>query len=233
MTILGLNFGFQNLEGTVFLSSGICATTSWISTTYLQCTAGLLPSPLNVITYVVGGGSIHATMLNQWSFDAPALSYGVLNSPSSGCASVTVIGFNFGTADFCATAKLSGAECQTTSWMSSTMLACMSNPTQNNANTMVLSVGNKLGTQARGYSFDAPVASYGLYNSVGSGSSSVTLTGLNFGSSSDFTASAELASAVCWTSSWTTITSLRCASHQNLGDINFVTVTIGLMGVGT
>jgi hypothetical protein len=84
-----------------------------------------------------------------------------------------------------------------------------------------------VGTQLAGYTFDAAVSSYGMYNSPHSGGASVTVVGLNFGSMLDLSQTASLSAGVCATSSWSSTTSVVCTSGPLRADVAFAAVTVG------
>jgi hypothetical protein len=100
-----------------------------------------------------------------------------------------------------------------------------------NVYVSAVTVGLGVGTQMLGHSFDAAVLSSGQLNSAVSGGSSVTLSGLGFGSY-DLSATAALSEAACGTSAWTSATTVGCLSRAAVTNVFVSAVTVGL-GVGT
>jgi hypothetical protein len=224
VTISGLNFHVADVTASVTLMSQLCDTTSWTTATTLMCTlAAPLVQPAtvkNVMASVQGlrGTSAPAAV---FSFDAPALSFGLsgLNSPLSGGATVTISGVTFGyTLNPSPTASVSGRTvCATTTWASFTTLTCRVPPGAFSVDSrFTVSVAGVVGTMvaASSFSFDAPVVSYhNAPNGPPSGGSSVTVWGANFGAA-HLTATVLLQQGAppCDTTSWSTLTSLRCAA---------------------
>ena len=82
------------------------------------------------------------------------------------------------------------------------------------------------------FSFDAPVGSGMMLNAPHSGDGSVTVSGLNFGSSI-YTATAALGSAPCQTSSWTSGTSVACLTGVMIREVQTAELTVGgVVGTG-
>jgi hypothetical protein len=151
----------------------------------------------------------------QLTFDAPALTHSRLpNWPSSGGASVTLLGVNFGMADATVTGSLASlGACSTSAWTSATALQCQAQASASFGamQAFVISVGGMLGTRTLAMSFDAPAVTHALGSNIArSGGGGVTFLGVSFGSA-DLTATSSIASAgACATSTWTTATALQC-----------------------
>ena len=177
------------------------------------------------------------------SYDAPvasAILSSTPNVPTSGGTSVTVTGLSFGMTYGSPTAKLGGAACHTTAWMSSTTLACRT--TQHSGYggwsmypwdpTAVITVNAITGTSVDTmFTFDAPVLSaagfsfYIPYLRGVPGTSyrpymskvNVPVTGSLYvdlrGSSfgaADATASLAIFGQSCSTASWVSMTTVHC-----------------------
>ena len=70
-------------------------------------------------------GGVVGTGYHIFTFDAPAASYVQLNMAHSFGGSVTVTGLNFRYVEYTATGQLVSGVCSTTSWSSSTSVACL------------------------------------------------------------------------------------------------------------
>ena len=82
------------------------------------------------------------------------------------------------------------------------------------------------------FSFDGPVASGVQMNAPHSGDASVTVSGLNFGSSV-YTATTAIGSAPCSTSMWTSGTSVACQMGIALAEAQTSELTVGgVVGTG-
>ena len=130
---------------------------------------------------------------------------GGLNMPHSGGGSVTVTGLQLRAERVHSEWQLVSEPCVTSSWQSSTSLACLgvhcAELGGESMATVEVTVGGFVGTGLEMFSFDAPVASDVLRNAPLTGDGSVTVTGLSFGLF-EYTATAALGSAACSTTSW-------------------------------
>jgi hypothetical protein len=101
LTVSGLNFGCGDHTATAAVALISCATSSWISATSLACRSAAQTIAVRGVA-TVSVGSITGTGQPVFSFDAPAVSNTVRNSPITGmsvdAATLTVSGTNFGTA---------------------------------------------------------------------------------------------------------------------------------------
>mgnify|MGYP002831402822 CR=1 FL=1 len=148
-----------------------------------------------------------------FSFDAAVVSSIDLNAPHSGDGSVTVSGLGFGQVTYTATAALGSAPCSTSSWTSGTSVACQGMNKLDEISTAEMTVAGVVGTGHGVFSFDAPAASFVAANAVMSGYGSVTVSGLSF-RYVEYTATAQLVSAVCETASWSSGSSVRCMASS-------------------
>ena len=141
------------------------------------------------------------TRMKPFTFDAPVASFVALNMPHSGQGSVTVSGLQFGLSEYTATGQLLSGVCSTTSWSSSTSVACLASALWDAEGSVYdvmrvvqVTVGGIVGTSTEAFSFDAPIQSHGMpLNNPATQPSWVTLSGLGFGYT-DYTASVQLGS---------------------------------------
>ena len=133
----------------------------------------------------------------------------MLNGPFSGDGSVTVLGLGFGHVTHTATAALGSAPCSTSSWSSATSVVCLQTTVVGEAETAEMTVAGVVGTGYGVFSFDAPVGSFLELNMPHSFGASVTVSGLHF-RYVEYTATAQLVSAVCSTASWSSASSVQC-----------------------
>jgi len=174
----------------------------------------------------------------MFSFDAGAASVVRLNVPHSGYASVTVSGLAFGVGEQTATAGLErggGGDlgvCFTSAWTSATTVACLSNAIGDLFKAATVTLALVSGTGKPIFSFDAAAASDVRLNTPPSGYVSLTVSGLNFGVA-DQTATAGLERGgggdlgACFSSSWVSVTSLRCQANAFADMFRAVSVTVG------
>ena len=97
VTVVGMNFAQMDTTPTAKLGMNQCTTSSWISVTALECISPFSSTPGNnpLVSALVSQNL--GCMINMFTFDAGVVSSpSVVNGPTSGAASVTVSGFNFG-----------------------------------------------------------------------------------------------------------------------------------------
>ena len=118
------------------------------------------------------------------------------SGPSTGGASVTVAGMNFGSIDATATITLRRV-CQTTSWITSSSLTCLTDGVTSSLMETSARVGGganaHTGSFVTIFTFDGPaVTTFAPVNVPSTGGSAVSLQGMNFGAV-DYTATSEIA----------------------------------------
>ena len=233
LTISGLSFGAADLTVTAsVVSVGVCSTVAWTTGTSLLCTGPSVGSGFAVAAVTVNG--VVGTQQGALTFDAPfATSVIPSNVATSAGISLTLSGDNFGMADTTPSATLGSSGCLTTAWSTDSSVLCLPASGTGHALLGALSVGSVVGTRSNGFTYDAPVLTKGRSTNVAmSQLSSVTLTGMSFGSG-DSTVSATLGSVVCGTASWTTGTTVRCFAGMSVGGtVQFLMVS-GMAGTAT
>lgn len=240
VTISGLNFGARSATGTVSMGGGLCDTTSWTSSTTLECmwTDTSVTGAKKAMVVTVGASV--GTFLAAFTFDSPAVShYSTPNSPLSASDSVTLYGMNFANIDATPTITLGSTQCATQSWNTYTHMVCLNKPGVGSIVKSHVTISAVVGTAASKFSFDAPVLSYNGAQNILSGSAGYTLTmqGFNMGFY-DVTPTAMLAKAAatnyyCTTSSWSSATSVLCAPPGQLAGRHMTTAVTVAAVVGT
>ena len=246
VTVSGLNFGATAASGSVQFADAACSTTAWSSSSSLTCATSQSAVTAGTITI----SAVVATFptVSVMSYDAPVASTTQGSTPNlvaSGGTSVTVTGLSFGVAYSSPTAKLGGVACRTTSWTTSTTLACQTAwPVAGQKWSMdpwdltaVMTVNAITGTSVDTmFTFDAPVLSAAMfaYSTTGlrgpsnyipyrskmnvpvTGSLYVDLRGSSFGAA-DATASMAIFGQPCSTSSWMSMTTVLCTTLEAFG----------------
>ena len=115
--------------------------------------------------------------------------------------------------------------------MSGTSVRCLAGPAMQGDAMGLVTVSAVAGTGLDVFSYDAPVGSAGMLNTVLTGGSSVTVTGLNFGYVA-LSGSVALSRDLCRTVSWTSVTTIACMSSALSGALRMMSVTISAT-VGT
>lgn len=225
LTLDGQNYASANLSPSARLGGTACASTQWISTTQIKCvvTSGFKGNHLSAIT--VEG--IVGTRAGRFTFDAPVPTHlKAANTPTTGGTSVTMLGMSFGSYDFSATAAIDPFDCKTTSWTTSSSITCLSSAgtagtepvAYGVAKAMVITVGAIVGTRTSKFTYDSPAITSTGTNLPTTNGATLTVFGLNFGYGST-TPTTFLGddSTACSTTSWTTVSTVRCASAGGSG----------------
>jgi hypothetical protein len=226
ITVYGTNFAPSDETPSVTVGVTLCGTTSWSTVTSVVCGTTHNGWGTQKLVQVSLGTDGSLDMALTW--DAPAISYNLMaNGPTSGGTSVTVTGLNFGTHELSPTSMLGSTSCMTTGWSSATSVTChtMAGVTASIKN--VLMVAGVPGTATEFFSYDAPAVSRNhMVNAVTTHGTSVTIAGLNFGSSS-YTPTVRLGMSSCGTTSWTSVTQLICHSASGSGRLMTTSLTVG------
>jgi len=98
MTVSGLNFGALDFTTSFFLSTAVCKTATWTSSTSAVCHTPSYSSTDRFLPVTVGAAV--GTMVPGYTFDVASVSTGPLNIVLSGSQLLTVSGLNFGAWDF-------------------------------------------------------------------------------------------------------------------------------------
>ena len=173
----------------------------------------------------------YGTLLQAFSFDAPVVSHLPLpNAATTGRASITIAGFNFGTKDYTLTAILSNTQCSTTSWKAPTQLSCLSPAATSflgSGQPVIVTVADFVGTFTQAFTFDAPVLTFTARNGPTTGGLSLTIAGSNFGTSlTGSTPSSRIGGTPCVCSQWITTTSVICTVAPGMGSATWTALTI-------
>jgi hypothetical protein len=207
ISLNGLNFLNADFTSSAALSSAVCATTAWVSTTMLICDS--MPTKDYPGYTQLTVAAVSGTSFGAFTYDAPFMSFPMLNVANTGGTSVTVVGLNFAFSDFTATASIGTEICSTTAWSSSSTLSCVTEAIERGDASTRITLTSVVGTGVASFTFDAPVLSAHLQNAILTGASSVTVSGLSFGVP-EMTSTAAFSAVPCETSSWTSVTSLSC-----------------------
>lgn len=239
LTLHGHSFGTTNLSPSVRIQTTTCASQAWISQTMIVCMRAEGYGPKRSLSITLS--AVVGTRVGMITFDAPVFtSTSPYNIMLSGTGSLTLAGFNFGYEDATPTSS-SGVgydrdSCMTTSWISTTNVLCASSSQGYGGakHSVTVTVAAVVGTRSHKFTYDAPVLSYlPDKNLPASGSSTITIQGLNFGSVAPTPTATTSDVYACATSSWTSGTTVQCAmgtehgknGYQNAGYRPLLTVT--------
>jgi hypothetical protein len=231
VTLSGVNFGNVDLSPSVQVGSTLCATTSWHSSTVIQC-EGPIGSGAALKTNVIHTMFI-GTQLTAFSYDSPVVSYSISpNSVVSGGSSVTLHGFNFAMSDLTNTVALGQTACGTASWTTISSITCLSGSGAGAAQSIKVEASSVIGTALGTFTFDSPTVSHIMpKNAPTTSGALITVQGHNF-AKGDFTVTAQIGKTACSTTSWTTLSSVLCRTNAGTGLLNLLSATVGAV-VGT
>ena len=161
------------------------------------------------------------------------------NGPYTGGTSTTIYGMNFGSNDPCPTITLRRV-CQTTSWITSSSLTCLTDSVTTSRMETSTRVGGgayaHTGSFVALFTFDAPVVTtFAPVNVPSTGGSAVSLQGMNFGTV-DYTATSEISGlhpdprSLCHTTAWSTNSYVLCRAPSGFNAFRTISVTVGAAG---
>jgi hypothetical protein len=220
-TLLGTNFGSVDHTPTALFQNGIeqqCYSTSWTSQTHVTCGT---PSGYGSVTKtVLTVAAMVGTRMTGFTYDSPIVSdSNAVNMPNTQQGTITIKGLNFATVYATPTILIADTMCTTTAWTTATAVLCNSVATgSGSGNAIVTTLASLVGTGLGIFSYDTAAVTYLLSsNGVPSGSTSVTLNGINFGDSTA-TPTAILGSSSCSTLYWMSVTTTKCTLSPGTGN---------------
>src|ERR1700680_2062152 len=214
ITIAGLNFGSTQGTSTVKFNGTTATVTSW-STTSILATVPNGATTGNVVVTVGGNAS------NGSSFTVVAAPNITSLSPTSGAvgAAVTITGTNFGSTQGTSTVKFNGTTATVTSW-SATSIATTVPSGATTGNVVV----HASGVDSNGSTFTVFPSISSLSPTSGAVGASITIAGLNFGSTQG-TSTVKFNGTTATVTSWSTTSIL--ATVPNGATTGNVVVTVG------
>jgi len=172
VTITGTNFGASQGTGTVTFNGVQAHATTWSNTSIVTS----VPTGSSTGNVVVGASNGQAS--NGVSFAVTSNAAITALSPTAGVAgtAVTITGANFGSTQGTSTVKFNGTAATPTSWSATSIVVPV--PTGATDGNVVVSVG---GIASNGVAFDATATIISLSPTSGVVGTVVTITGVNFG----------------------------------------------------
>src|ERR1700680_1822229 len=214
VTITGTNFGSTQGTSTVKFNGTTATVTSW-SATSIVATVPNGATTGNVVVMVGGNAS------NGSSFTVVAAPNITSLSPTSGAvgAAVTITGTNFGSTQGTSTVKFNGTTATVTSWSATSIATTVpSGGTTGNV------VGHASGVDSNGSTFTVFPSISSLSPTSGAGGASITIAGLNFGSTQG-TSTVKFNGTTATVTSWSTTSIV--ATVPNGATTGNVVVTVG------
>ncbi|MGB1592488.1 MAG: IPT/TIG domain-containing protein, partial [Promethearchaeia archaeon] len=161
----------------------------------------------------------HGTKVAGMRYTAPTLTHVAHTDAiaTTGQATLTLLGLNFGTFDSSVSGRVDGSLCVSAQWISDTALSCLAGAGTGGSLVAAAHVASQVGTRnnAVGYAIPA-VTALAPYTGPTSGGFSVTVSGASFGTY-DSTPSVALGSSLCSSVSYVSDTSLACQAVVGMG----------------
>ena len=231
LTLAGVNFGATSLSVTARIGQTVCSEAVYIASTSMVCAVPAGTGRLQSVV-ITTADVLASTRTALFTFDAPSATHlRSANAGTSGWASLTLVGLNFALQNFSPTVTLGMSVCISSSWVTTTTLVCSSAAGTGLGLGTLLGISSLLGTSAVQFSYDAPgITSVRAANGATSGSSSLTLRGVGFGTVnySPFL-SATPSFVQCSTSSWVSPTVIRCLLQASYGSELSLGLVIGTL----
>ena len=248
----GKNFASKETTVRTAISLSSSEATRWFSDTSVSVTRSAGISQTRRMSITVGFG--RGTISESYSFDQPATAgliwqifvqyvnlnilIGVPNFPAVAKGSFFIVGTSFGLSHFSSQGRAGFSAEAVTVWFSTTLVSCKVVSGLSGSHHAVLTAGSelKLGSSSAVLSYDDPRTAFILVtNAPMSGSSSIIISGIDFGAQQKSLGAREIASG-CESTYWMsdTSTGTRVAAMQNYPTgVSFKTaVTSGVL-VGT
>ena len=232
LTLRGKEFGFASFSQTISVSQapwgGQCTSSAWVTDTSVTC---VVPPGFGMQRHLsLTLGSV-GTLTYRFSYDPPVVTQGApYNAVMSGGTSLTISGLNFAVMDDTPSVLVGRTVCTTTSWLTATALKCQAGSIGDGQALLFSAQLMVAGSATAVFTYDTPVLSmFTVINTPTTGGSSLTLSGMNFGSI-DYTVSVRHGFSTCSTSSWTTGTTILCQTAKGTGGkltLNVITANVG------
>jgi hypothetical protein len=172
-------------------SVSLCSkSNAWISATTVVCGTGPTTTGIDM-RFHVGINKVVGTGAPSFSYDSPVLTVlSPTNGPTTGGASITVKGYNFGPSKPYMPHQgqmgdsLDMLPCSTVFWLNNNIVVCSSSHGKGTSASIAIgpTPSTYSGTLMGAFSFDAPVVTFlALDNAPTVGGSLITITGMNMG----------------------------------------------------
>lgn len=241
LTIRGQNFGPADYSLTIAIGGTACKSSHWRTDSIIVCqvSAGMgaaLHSSISIEGIVGTGATV-------FTYDSPLVTQtDDVNGPTLAGTLVTVYGVNFGTEDGSVTANIGMTSCASSIWVANSMVKCLHPSGAGPGMAAGMDISGLKGCLASAFTYDAPAVTFAHLSSSISPtvftngptteqSYSVTLSGINFGTSS-ITQTITFGGRPCDTTSWNTYTSVVCNSRAGSGSSRVALSVDQVVGTG-
>jgi hypothetical protein len=227
LTLYGLGFGHHCLSAIARVGLTAAEATQWASATSLHgmLARGASGTSRLVLTMGQSLGSIS----EYYSIDSLLISIRIRsNSASTGSTSVTVLGAGFGAGSgYSQNVRPGGSDCEGTRWESETSIQALAPLGAQGTRRVTVSVGSSAASLSTAFSVDTTtLSSAQKRNTVGSGSTSITIHGAGFGHMT-LTSHMRVGQTSCEVTEWISDSTVSAFSARVEGKTRRVMVTAG------
>ena len=237
ITISGKNMGIYDTSMSASVGGTACMAVEWQSTESILCKTVDGVGGENDVVLTTAAGTSTFVLAVAFTFSGPVVTAAILpNGPQGGGTTITIAGSSFGGWDVSPLAKAGDTTCATTIWISSSSLQALlpaglgsAAITVEESSTGTVFSGSKAGI----FHFDGPrPTSVARANVPGTGGTTLTVLGSNFGSYTDTTKAltAKIGDTDCTTTIWTSDSSASCIAAVGVGAKLPLTVDLGGSG---
>eukprot|EP00960_Hanusia_phi_P060918 764669-Hanusia_phi.AAC.1 len=203
--------GDRNWIGSASLRS------QWTSDSSLLCK---LTSGVGVLSSLrVSVASFDGSISSALSFDLPKVKSGLPfpNLPKTGMTRVSLVGLDFGNADYSAASRIGQTACWSNAWWSDTSLICGVS-TGLVIEKVVVSILDSVGSSADALSYDLQTVTLSSrYNLRSDTEVALMLSGVSFGSWRPNTIQMSVGFSPCASTAWTSSSSIACLARRGVG----------------
>jgi hypothetical protein len=230
--VIGDAFGTLAECGIVaYVGQSAAQRTSWQSSVELTVNVPAGMGEGHNITVAIDRLQSEPVQFARFTFDAATVFViDQANGPTAGGKKITLRGNNFGTADYCARARIGGTACEATEWVTNRELLCQVPAGYGLEKEVVLTVARRIaaaGTLSRAYTYDIPdVQDTVGFNMPTTGGANVTVIGQNF-RTIDACPRVRVGGTTCEFSQWISDSSVRCKQSAGAGANKRVVLTMG------
>ena len=212
---ISMRFGHTSAEGSM-----------WISTSSLRCIGSRSTFKTRILMVTSGGLSGSFSMF--FSADLPTSSIIIMsNSYSTGSSSFSIHGSGFGFISLTALNQAGHSTAESTSWHSDTCMVSRRPSGLQATQRVAISFGSRVGSGSEALSQDLRRSSaIKSLNSASTGSSSLTIFGLNLGQT-QYCISSRIHQSSCEISEWRSDSSVACRAFQAIGSSHRLVVSSG------
>ena len=185
VSLSGAGLGLAGFSPSARVGASACDSTEWVADSAVAARA--IPGAAGTRRVTVSAESAVGTRTGLVSHDEGTLVSASFNGATTGATSLSLIGFGLGVHCLSAALRTGGTVSEVSWWLSDTGLLARVNAGSNFASTrrVAITVGAVGGTETDAASFDASAVVAAEINGACTGSFSVTLLGVGFGSASD------------------------------------------------